>query len=117
MSELKAHHFCEIDEVFREYHGPLSNEMHLYYLKSEVDKVIAELETRIKEGDKEFDFADHQNERLLKELRHNKYKRCLALANLWRERYENSNDDDNIAVSLLRHEKWLKLAKKFKECK
>ena len=44
MSELKAHHFCEIDEVFREYHGPLSNEMHLYYLKSEADKVIAELE-------------------------------------------------------------------------
>ena len=47
MSELKAHHFCEIDEFFREYHGPLSNEMHLYYLKSEADKVIAELEADI----------------------------------------------------------------------
>jgi len=41
MSELKAHEFCESDEFFREYPGPLSNEMRQYYLKSEADKVIS----------------------------------------------------------------------------
>jgi hypothetical protein len=44
MSELKEHQFCESDEFFRESPGPLSNELHLYYLKSEADKVIADLE-------------------------------------------------------------------------
>lgn len=44
MSELKEHLFCECDECIREYRGPLSNEMHPYYLKSEADKVIADLE-------------------------------------------------------------------------
>ena len=46
MSELKEHFFCDIDEVFpRGYLGPLpSKEMRPYYLKSEADKVIAEIE-------------------------------------------------------------------------
>lgn len=47
MSELKEHLFCECDECIREYRGPLSNEMRPYYLKSEADKVIADLESRI----------------------------------------------------------------------
>ena len=42
-NELKEHAFQECDEIFREYHGILSNEVHRYYLKSEADKVIAEL--------------------------------------------------------------------------
>lgn len=53
MSELKEHLFCECDEIVYEYRGQLSNEMRPYYLKSEADKVIAELEARIKEGDKD----------------------------------------------------------------
>lgn len=44
MSELKEHQFCECDEIVREYRGELTNEKRLYYLKSEADKVIAELE-------------------------------------------------------------------------
>lgn len=44
MSELKEHNFCESDEFFREYPGQLSNEMRPYYLKSEADKFIADLE-------------------------------------------------------------------------
>ena len=53
------------------------------YPKAETDKVIAELENRIDEGDKEFDIANEQNERLLKIVRHQKYKRCLDKANYW----------------------------------
>lgn len=82
MSGLKEHLFCKCDEIVYEYRKPLSNEMRPYYLKSEADKVIEELKARIEEGDKEFDFADHQNERLLKENRHHKYKRCLAMAKM-----------------------------------
>lgn len=47
MNELKEHQFCESDEFFREYPGPLSNETHLYYLKSEADKVLAEKDAEI----------------------------------------------------------------------
>ena len=42
---------------------------------------IAELEERIADGDKDFEMATSQNERLLKIVLHNKYKRCLATAN------------------------------------
>ena len=42
---------------------------------------IAKLEERIADGDKDFEMATSQNERLLKIVLHNKYKRCLATAN------------------------------------
>lgn len=50
MAELKEHFFCDNDEVFpRGYLGPLlSTEMRPYYLKSEADKVILELEEKHK---------------------------------------------------------------------
>lgn len=46
MSELKEHLFCECDEFIREYRRQLSNETRPYYLKSEADKVIAELKDK-----------------------------------------------------------------------
>ena len=42
---------------------------------------IKKLEERIADGDKDFEMATSQNERLLKIVLHNKYKRCLATAN------------------------------------
>lgn len=57
------------------------------YIKSDADAVLAEkdkmivaLEERIAEGDRDFEWAEHQNERLLQIVRHQKYKRCLAMA-------------------------------------
>ena len=96
------------------------------YLKSDADKLIAELENRIDEGDKEFDIANEQNERLLKIVRHQKYKRCLAMAEICRHEwctmyYERKNYSENKFLDHLmskknRHkEKWLELAEKFKE--
>jgi hypothetical protein len=78
MSELKA------------YIGPTPDEKGLsdYYLKSEADKVIAELKekhkTEVKEllcliRDKENNF-NRAFDSVEKELRHHKYKRCLAMA-------------------------------------
>lgn len=46
----------------------------------EKDKEISELEERITDGDKDFEMATRQNERLIKIVRHHKYKRCLAMA-------------------------------------
>lgn len=89
------------------------------YLKSEADKVIAELEARIKEGDKEFDFADHQNECLLKELRHSNHKRCLAMA--WWCSAELgmlvSTWESKIKHYKRWQQRWLELAEKVKEGK
>ena len=82
MIELKAISSGEIYNII-EYEGSCITD-DLYYPKSEADKVIAELENRIDEGDNEFDFANRQNERLLKIVRHQKYKRCLAMAQEWR---------------------------------
>ena len=97
MSELKEHQFCESDEFFREYPGPLSNESHLYYLKSEADKVIA---------------------------RH-KYKRCLAMARWCKAMYdkEEASVNDGLSWYFISPEmkywerwrnRWQKLAEKFK---
>ena len=139
MSELKAFdvglgQYCEDGSpcvvAFDADRNPrLLNEK--VYLKSEADKVIAELEERIAEVDKEFDFADHQNERLLKKLRHSKYKRCLDNAWLCRKL------SNAYALSAYTHrgwkiaryydekaefyrkwrKRWQELAEKFKEAK
>ncbi len=96
----------------------------LYYLKSEADKVIAEkdkniaeLEERIADGDKDFEMADHQNERLLKIVRHNKYKRCLDMGKYWLAVSYQCVDDKHRQQANRHRKKWLKLAEKFKEAK
>ena len=60
--------------------GPLCPEPADVYLKSEVDKLIAELNIRICEVDEDFEIANNQIKRLLKIVRHQKYKRCLAMS-------------------------------------
>ena len=55
------------------------------YLKSEADKLIAELNIRICDGDEDFEIANNQIERLLKIVRHQKYKRCLAMSEQCKE--------------------------------
>lgn len=79
---------------------------------AEKDKEIAELEERIADGDKDFEMATSQNERLIKIVRHQKYKRCMAMAQVlehvcpitnrkakWRDKW---------------HKRWLELSEKFK---
>lgn len=86
------------------------------------DKEIAELEKRIDDGDKDFEMANNQNERLLKIVRHQKYKRCLAMAR-WCdtqvEWYNSLNEDYSFWLELYVkwHNRWLELAERFKEAK
>ena len=90
------------------------------YLKSEADKLIAELNMRICEGDEDFEIANNQIKRLLKIVRHQKYKRCLAMAE-WCNSEIGIADTDGDYEDMRRyqkwHERWLKLAEKFKEDK
>lgn len=101
MSELKVIDVDKMADVMQ-----LSGQ---FYRKPE----IAELEERIADGDKDFEMANSQNERLLKFVRHHKHKRCLAMAQVlehvcpitnmkakWRDKW---------------HKLWLELAEKFKE--
>lgn len=98
MSELTAYNseriYWAVEQVEQEAGDidTLHLDDNLFYLKSEADKVIAELEeshkTEVKEllcliRDKENNFnrAFDSEE---KEIRHQKYKRCLAKANDWR---------------------------------
>lgn len=131
MSELKEHLFCECDECIREYRGPLSNEMRPYYLKSEADKVIAEKDKEIaelkadyKEACDRLQTANLIKDEQLAETRHQKYKRCLYMAEICR-----AKRDEIIARTptlILNHpteyltrweNRWLELAEKFKEKK
>ena len=82
MSELKA------------YIGPAPDEKGLadYYLKSEADKVIAEL---IKKNERLSDDclikASNTFREIEKEIRHHKYKRCLAMAEMCKARYDEED--------------------------
>jgi hypothetical protein len=134
MSELKARHI--VDVYYSYYAENPFGERSQVYLKSEADKVIAELKDKAlqyKVLDKEHCRDLNTQERFFaKQIAHNKYKRCLAMAK-WchnqREIYERDSynwelEDD--AVNSLRNKanimrkwrkRWLKLAEKFKEAK
>lgn len=133
MSELKAFTFgfgqytengspCVV--AFDDEENPRLASDENFYIKSEADKVIAEkdkniaeLEERIADGDKDFEMADHQNERLLKIVRHNKYKRCLDMGKYWLAVSYQCVDDKHRQQANRHRKKWLKLAEKFKEAK
>ncbi len=97
----------------------------------EQEAEIAELEKLIADGDKDFEMANHQNERLLKIVRRHKYKRCLAMAkNCALEVYrlrkiyhmsEIENQQAYLLKKINRRNRWIEylqqLAEKFKEAK
>lgn len=92
----------------------------------EQESEIAELEERIADGDKDFEKANSQNERLLKIVRHHKYKRCLAMADMCDEVmmscelrcYTLHRIWNNKHEWAMRWKyRWLELAEKFKEAK
>ena len=115
MSELKVIHAYTFDEI--EIISTHSNGNN-YYLKSEADKLIAELNMRICEGDEDFEIACYQIKRLLKIVRHQKYKRCFAMAE-WCDTEVGIADTAGNYEDMLWYQKWykrwLKLAEQFKE--
>jgi hypothetical protein len=95
MSEMKS------------YIGPHPTDHTLteYYLKSEADKVIAELKKACNDKD---DWCLHT----LKENRHHKYKRCLAMARCCNRMFSSTFGKERYWQKWNR--RWLELAEKFK---
>ena len=86
MSELKAFNMPR-------YAGQFT--LHEVYIKSEADKVIAELNDKLRAANEQIEnlinsasnimlFQDKVNNDKCAELRHHKYKRCLAMEKEWR---------------------------------
>ena len=117
MNELKAYRLWP-DEV-----KPGVNLGSDYYLKSEADKVIAELIEKNKRlANINIIKASETIKDLYKELRHHKYKRCLAVArwchneSLWW--YSKGYGFEKYDKFWEKWEKrWRELAEKFKEGK
>ena len=80
-----------------------------FYHKSEADKVISELQKQV------HDYAQGLymlQSRAEKEARHQKYKRCLAIAKLCGYAYATEERD---GFWLKWWKRWIELAKKFEE--
>ena len=94
------------------------NSLHCY-LKSEADKVIALLTDKANYNEYAY---KRKSEELADscrfyedELRHHKYKRCLAMANYWVAIGYHCVDYKHRQRAERHHRKWLELANKFKD--
>ena len=86
-----------------------------FYLKSEVDGEIARLNKKLDIYKRGFREDDRINVFLCKSVRHQKYKRCLAMS-AWC--FEKMNQAKNWREDIHFHkwwERWYVLAEKFKE--
>ena len=79
MSELKAVHAFDVYEAYTKTGNDDAAQV---YLKSEADKVIAELEKKLDIYKRGWMENDRVNANQYAEIRHHKYKRCLAIAKL-----------------------------------
>lgn len=120
MSELKVHKIGDLCFDFK-----MGKDVGIdFYLKSDVDAVIAELK-------KENEYVIENTAKVInaqeREIRHQKYKRCLAMAEMCKARYDAEDAKNNwcglswVYISKEMkywerwHERWLKLAEKFKD--
>lgn len=100
------------------YHHELRpNEYAEFYLKYEADNVIAELKDKLDIYKRGWEENDKINANLYAQLRHSKYKRCLAMASTCRLRARWFGDNafyKKEQWALQWHRRWLELAEKFK---
>ncbi len=124
MSELKARH---VADVYDDYAEQPCEERSRVYLKSEDDKVIAELKHDVAAWMDSYEVSRKTNARTESELRYQKHKRCLAMAKWCEERYnyltclENWQMTDKEYQQVIGdywdrwNKRWLKIAEKFKD--
>lgn len=134
MSELKVFNseriYWAVEQVER-VAGDI-DELHLddnlFYLKSEADNVIAELEESHKKEVEQLlieiaKLKEHVKSLILdnylkdKEIRRHKYKRCLAMAEACMHKRWRPDEGFDYARSTRHMNKWLELSEKFKEAK
>lgn len=93
------------------------------YIKSEADKVIADLknEIEIQKRLRDMALASVPNVlKVMKIIQHHKYKRCLAMASKCRLRARWFGDNafyKKEQWALQWHKRWIKIAEQFKEAK
>lgn len=136
MSELKDYDIMDIEAMDDERLEKSESgkiQATRVYIKSEADKVIAELKNEIEKQKQLRDMALSSVPNVLKVMKiiqHHKYKRCLAMAR-WchnqREIYERDSYDWELEVVVKRtlwnkanimrkwRQRWLELAEKFKD--
>lgn len=119
--KIKIKNKGDIIMQFSNYHNVIDSDTELYY-KHQADKVIAEKDKKIaelKEGAKDLILDNYLQD---KEIRRQKYKRCLAMAakNLWKRNYwrdstpayDRQHQWENMAYK--HYKRWLELSEKFK---
>lgn len=115
MSELKVASCFEFEKVL----SGKSNK--LFYSKADADKVIAELEEKLKNSRNARKFWKKEYLLEYKECCHNKYKRCLAMSK-WCKRKRFDAADYRIPRKKWEfydkwYKRWLKIAEQIKEAK
>lgn len=120
MSELKVHTiYTPMDDVAHDEKGKILEGQEVY-LKSEADKVIAELERKVDLNKRARQYWRKEWILENKDNCHHKYKRCLAMA-WWcaaeRDIYNLTPRFAKVEFYKKWHTRWLKLADKFKEDK
>ena len=123
MSELKA---TTAYDVYWKANSVGEGTGILVYLKSEADKVIAELKDKARHYPMMALIIEESKRDLLrqaKEIRHHKYKRCLEKANwgfFWAN-YWHCCEPTDLGAFIARerfyrkwHKRWLKIGEKFK---
>lgn len=138
MSELKAYNseriYWAVEQVEQEAGDidTLHLDDNLFYIKSEADKLIAELKAQKAQAEDDCAYWKTNAMQLYNELRHSKYKRCLAMARLCGKTVDHLNSEGYIyekenhtkeLTDCIRgtefydkwYHRWLELAEKFKE--
>lgn len=98
------------------YHHELRpDEYDEFYLKYEADKVIAELKADYKEACDRLQTANLIKDEQLAATRHQKYRRCLAMARWCNRMFSSTFGKERYWQKWNR--RWLELAEKLKEAK
>jgi hypothetical protein len=121
MSELKARHIVDVYDSY--YAENPFGERSQVYLKSEADKVIAELKADYQEACDRLQTANLIKDEQLAATRHSKRKRCLNKAEWCEERcarydllqkHSGFSWRREIDFYFRWYQRWLELAEKFK---
>ena len=122
MSELKWKY---LDELYREKY--FDKDVPAVYLKSEADKVIAELKETLNNRRNARKYWRKEYLIEYKECSHQKYKRCLAMARIALDDWHLHNSFYAMGHQEFEkrkcefyekwHKRWLAIAEKFKEAK
>lgn len=115
--ELKARHVVDVYDNYSEHPCEESSQV---YLKSEVDKVIAEKNTKIIQLEALIENYNRISREIIDNANHQKYKRCLDKADRCLAQCQIFGFVHNYPKTkhyAKWHKRWLELSKKFKEAK